>query len=101
MVGAGRFRSRPSTAPAKQADPFAGVVYVFRAKRADSVKLLFWEGIGLVLVTAGPPLRIALCACLLRSSRRWRKAWTGYGCMSRVSGGTQRRCNPEVLPPPL
>jgi transposase len=23
-------------------DPFSGVVYVFRAKRADRVKLIFW-----------------------------------------------------------
>ena len=34
-----------------QADPFCGVVYVFRAKRADKVKLLFWDQTGLVLVT--------------------------------------------------
>jgi transposase len=33
------------------ADPFCGVVYVFRAKRADKVKLLFWDQTGLVLVT--------------------------------------------------
>jgi len=34
-----------------QADPFGGVVYVFRSKRADRVKLLFWDGTGLVLIT--------------------------------------------------
>jgi transposase len=34
-----------------QVDPFSGVVYVFRAKRADRVKLLFWDQTGLVLVT--------------------------------------------------
>jgi hypothetical protein len=28
------------------ADPFSGVLYVFRAKRADRVKLLFWDGTG-------------------------------------------------------
>ena len=33
------------------ADPFSGVVYVFRAKRADRVKLLLWDGTGLVLVS--------------------------------------------------
>lgn len=33
------------------ADPFSGVIYVFRAKRADKVKLLFWDQTGLVLVT--------------------------------------------------
>lgn len=32
------------------ADPFSGVIYVFRAKRADRVKLLFWDGTGVVLV---------------------------------------------------
>ena len=32
------------------ADPFCGTVYVFRAKRADRVKLIFWDGTGLVLV---------------------------------------------------
>ena len=34
-----------------KADPFSGIVYVFRAKRADKVKLLFWDQTGLVLVT--------------------------------------------------
>ena len=32
------------------ADPFSGVVYVFRSKRADRVKLVFWDGTGVVLV---------------------------------------------------
>jgi transposase len=31
-------------------DPFSGVIYVFRAKRADRVKLIFWDGTGIVLV---------------------------------------------------
>ena len=31
------------------ADPFSGTVYVFRAKRADRVKLVFWDGTGLCL----------------------------------------------------
>jgi transposase len=33
-----------------RADPFSGVIYVFRAKRADRVKLIFWDGTGMVLV---------------------------------------------------
>ena len=33
------------------ADPFSGVIYVFRAKRADRLKLLFWDQTGLVLMT--------------------------------------------------
>ena len=32
------------------ADPYSGVVYVFRAKRADRVKLVWWDGTGLCLM---------------------------------------------------
>ena len=31
-------------------DPFSGVVLVFRAKRADRLKILLWDGSGMVLV---------------------------------------------------
>ncbi len=31
-------------------DPFVGAAFVFRAKRADRVKILVWDGTGLVLV---------------------------------------------------
>lgn len=30
-------------------DPFSGVIFCFRAKRADRVKLIFWDGTGLCL----------------------------------------------------
>jgi transposase len=33
-----------------RADPFSGVIYVFRAKRADRVKLVWWDGTGLCLL---------------------------------------------------
>lgn len=33
------------------ADPFAGDIFVFRAKRTDRIKLLLWDGSGLCLVT--------------------------------------------------
>ena len=42
------------------ADPFCGAVYVFRAKRADRVKLLWWDGTGICLLTKrleGAPIR--------------------------------------------
>lgn len=32
-----------------KSDPFSGVVFVFRAKRADRVKLVFWDGTGVCL----------------------------------------------------
>ena len=31
-------------------DPFSGVVLIFRSKRADRVKILVWDGSGLVLI---------------------------------------------------
>lgn len=31
-------------------DPFTGTIFVFRAKRTDRLKLVFWDGTGLVLV---------------------------------------------------
>jgi len=30
-------------------DPFTGTVFVFRAKRKDRLKLVFWDGSGLVM----------------------------------------------------
>lgn len=30
-------------------DPFSGAIFCFRAKRADRVKLIFWDGTGLCL----------------------------------------------------
>ena len=32
-----------------KADPFSGAIYVFRAKRADRVKLVYWDGTGVCL----------------------------------------------------
>ena len=36
---------------ALKANPYGGDVFVFRSKRADGVKLLAWNGSGMVLVT--------------------------------------------------
>lgn len=32
-----------------KSDPFSGAVYVFRAKRADRIKLIYWDGTGVCL----------------------------------------------------
>ena len=32
-----------------RSDPFSGVIFCFRSKRADRVKLIFWDGTGLCL----------------------------------------------------
>jgi transposase len=47
---------------ALRANPYCGDVFVFRSKRSDRVKLLAWDGSGMVLVTQGrlftwPPIR--------------------------------------------
>lgn len=34
-----------------KADPFCGDVFIFRPKRADRLKLLVWDGSGLILAT--------------------------------------------------
>ena len=38
---------------ALRCDPYSGVIYVFRSKRADRLKLLLWDGSGLVLDPSG------------------------------------------------
>lgn len=50
--------------------PFTGTVFVFRSKRADRLKLLFWDGTGLVMAYkrleassfVWPPLRDGVMA---------------------------------------
>lgn len=32
-----------------RADPLSGTIYVFRARRADRVKLVYWDGTGVCL----------------------------------------------------
>ena len=44
-----------------KADPFSGTIYCFRSKRADRVKLVFWDGTGLCL----------LCKRLEEGKFRW------------------------------
>ncbi len=38
-------------AQALQADPYCGDVFVFRSKRSDRLKLIAWDGSGMVLMT--------------------------------------------------
>jgi transposase len=41
------------------ADPFSGTVYVFRAKRADRIKLIFWGSVPVRQATGGRHLPLA------------------------------------------
>lgn len=38
-------------------DPFTGAVFVFRSRRMDRLKLLFWDGTGLVMAYKRPGRR--------------------------------------------
>jgi transposase len=43
------------------ADPFSGAVYLFRAKRADRGKLIFWDGTDVWLFAKRLTYRLASC----------------------------------------
>jgi transposase len=55
-------------------DPFSGAVIVFRAKRADRIKILVWDGSGLVLVWKQMP----------QGSFRWPPVMDGVMRLSAV-----------------
>ena len=82
-------------------DPYSGVAVVFRPKRMDRVKVLWWDGTGLVLASkrlehgrfAWPAVRDGVMRA--RSSRRCSRVWTGAGwgdheCAGRLPQGDFR-----------
>jgi transposase len=72
-------------------DPYSGVIYVFRAKRADRMKLLLWDGTGLVLVAKR----------LEKSSFRWpRRLSSSYGETGAIMGVLPVNTAVETLPVP-
>ena len=62
---------------ALRADPFAGEVFIFRAKRADRVKLLVFDGTGLVLVTKRLEVGRFSCIHPVRVALRGRRRMGG------------------------
>ena len=80
------------------ANPFSGVVHVFRAKREDRVKLVWWDGTGLWLMAKRleqgafqwPTVQDGV-----KADRRFRrphfwKAWTGDASMPDVARSRRR-----------
>jgi transposase len=64
-----------------KSDPFSGAVYVFRAKRADRVKLIYWDGTG-----------VCLFAKRLEDGKfRWSKAQDG-SVSHFITGGLAQPC---------
>jgi len=55
-------------------DPFTGTIFVFRSKRADRLKLLFWDGSGLVMAYKR----------LEADSFTWPAVWDGAMTLSRT-----------------
>ena len=79
-------------------DPYSGVVFVFRPKRLDRIKVLYWDGTCARIEASGAgPVRLAC------GSRRGdapvagavrgvvRGPWTGAGCGGGGSAGRSRR----------
>lgn len=70
-------------------DPFSGVIYVFRAKRADRIKLVWWDGTGLCLMAKKlesggfkwPGIQDGVMRVTSAQLERFWKVWTGAGCM--------------------
>ncbi len=62
-------------------DPFTGTVFVFRAKRADRMKILFWDGSGLVMAYKR----------LEESSFAWPAIRDGAMTLNRAQYGTKVR----------
>lgn len=66
-------------------NPFDGAVYVFRAKRADRIKVIVWDGTASAFSSsgwkrgssAGQRSKMASCACQRRSSRPSSRGSTG------------------------
>jgi transposase len=75
-----------------KSDPFCGAVYVFRAKRADRVKLIYWDGTGVCLFAKRledgkfrwPNVRMASFIYLPRNSRPCWKGLIGDGFTRRA-----------------
>ena len=65
-----------------QADPFSGAVYVFAAKRADRVLLIYWDGTGVCLFAK----RLEDGQVPLAEGAGWSDAAIGCGVLGVVGG---------------
>jgi hypothetical protein len=76
-------------------DPFSGTIFVFRSKRADRVKMLVYDGTGLVLIwkrleapsSNGRRSAMGSCGYPRRNWRHCSKGWIGGGYTPLGSDG--------------
>ena len=69
-------------------DPFSGTIFIFRSKRADRLKILAWDGTGLVLfwkrleqgAFRWPPVSDGVMRLTSRNSLHSSTAWIGRVC---------------------
>jgi hypothetical protein len=68
-------------------DVYSWLTVVFRSKRGDRIKILVWDGSGLVMGyngsmragSLGRALGTARCICRAASLKRYSKGWIGSG----------------------
>jgi transposase len=84
-------------------DPFSGTIFVFRSKRADRVKMLVYDGTGLVLIWKRlegakfkwPAISDGVrCGCRRRNWRRCSRDSIGGGCMPQGLDGRRWPAKP-------
>src|SRR5260370_2100498 len=87
-------------------DPFSGSIYVLRSKRVDRVKMLAWDGTGLVLLwkrlESGafkwPPITDGVMRLTSGNWLHLSMGWIGRGCMrTTLRGRRQRRESCDFL----
>ena len=69
-------------------DPFSGTIFIFRSKRADRLKILAWDGSGLVLFWKR----------LEQGAFRWPPISDGVMRLSRIAARRARRRDGLVAP---
>lgn len=83
------------------ADPFSGALYVFRSKRADKVKVVWWDGSGILpLCQAARRRRLPLAAdhrCRGQDARRAASCpHRGHGLAARQTDSSSTACEPRL-----
>lgn len=79
-------------------DPYSGVIYVFRAKRADRIKLVWWDGTGLCLMAKRlesggfrwPGIQDGVMRLTAAQLGALLEVWTGAGCMADAARSPRR-----------
>lgn len=80
-------------------DPFSGALHVFRSKRSDRIRIVWWDGSGSAFIRrssketafAGRPQRLHVSALIMRNSWRFWLGWIGRRSAKQPSGDLFRQ----------